>query len=332
MRDLVTGATGFVGSHLVDALLARGRAVRCLVRDATRAGPLAERGAEVVEGELCAPPVLARALDGVDRVFHVAGGGKVSAMSQRGLEVLRVSNVAPVSALLEAARGRPLRRVVVFSSISAMGVQVGVRLDEDSPCLAVTPHEVVKVEAEAVAWREHREHGVPVVVLRPSQIYGPGDLRSEIPRLVRLAARGMVPLLGGGRGRVPWVHVADVVDATLLAADSPRAPGRTYIVSDRDSYVFRDVVQVIARALGRRRGGFVVPKGLAGVGIDVVERVSRGLGREPPFTRHRLESICGDRLLSIERARQELGYEPKVSLAEGMTATVRWYRERGLVA
>jgi dihydroflavonol-4-reductase len=332
MTDLVTGATGFVGSHLVEALLAQGRTVRCLVRDAERARPLAARGVDLLVGDAADTPTVARALRGVERVFHVAGGGRVSAMSDRGLEVLRAANVAPVDALLRAARDAALSRVVLFSSISAMGVQVGVRLDEESACRAATPHEIVKVEAEGLAAQAWREHGVPVVVLRPSQIYGPGDLRSEIPRLVRLAARGWVPLFDGGRGRVPWVYVSDVIDATLLAAASPRAPGRTYIVSDRDSRPFREVVASIARALGRGRGGVDVPKGLAALGVACVERASRALGREPPFTRHRLESICGDRLFSIERARAELGYEPRVGLDEGMTRAVRWYRDHGVVS
>ena len=170
MTDLVTGATGFVGSHLVEALRARGRPVRCLVREAGRGRHLAAAGAEVVAGDAADVGTVARALRGVERVFHVAGGGKVSAMSDRGLDVLRAANVAPVDALLQAARGMPLARVVVFSSISAMGVQVGVRLDEESPCRAVTPHEVVKVEAEALVARAREEHGLPVVVLRPSQI------------------------------------------------------------------------------------------------------------------------------------------------------------------
>ena len=330
--DVVTGATGFVGPHLVAALVARGRSVRCLARDAGRGKALSGPRVDMRVGELTDTRFLAEALSGVERVFHLAGGGRVSTASHEGLAELRAANVAPLQAVLAAAQAAQVGRVVHFSSISSMGVQTGERLDEDSPCLPKTPHEVAKYESEVAALEAWRDRGTPVVVLRPAQIYGPGDLRSEILKLVRLAARGLVPLFAGGRGRVPWVHIADVVDAALLAAESPRAPGRTYIVSDRDSYTFRDVVDVIARALGRRRGGFVVPKALAALGIGPVERASKALGREPPFTLHRLESMCGERLLSIERARTELGYEPKVGLAEGMGETVRWYRQRGLVA
>jgi nucleoside-diphosphate-sugar epimerase len=191
---------------------------------------------------------------------------------------------------------------------------------------------VAKYESEVVANEAHAREGLPVVVLRPSQIYGPGDVRSEILKLVRLASRGLVPLFGGGNGRMPWVHVADVVDATLLAADKPAAIGRTYIVSDRQPYLFADIVDTIAQALGRKRGGVFIPRVAAEVGIGAVEEASKALGREPPFTRHRLASMCGERLLSIDRARRELGYEPRVSLTAGMRETVRWYQERGLVA
>jgi dihydroflavonol-4-reductase len=327
---LVTGATGFVGPHLVDALARRGVRVRCAVRDASRAGDLEAKGAEVLVGSLEDEAFVARAVRDVHCVFHLAGGGKVSASSAEGLATLRTANVAPVAAVLRALRGSKAR-FVHFSSISAMGVQLGERLDEYTPCRALTPHEVVKRESEEISLAEHRAHGTEVVVLRPPQIYGPGDVRSEILKLVRLVSRGAVPLFGGGQGRVPWVYIDDVVDAALLAADSGRAAGRTYIVSDRDSYRFADVVTAIAHELGRARGGIVVPRLVAALGIGAVEVLSKALGREPPFTLHRLDSICGARLLSIDRARSELGFEPKVGLAEGMRRTVRWYREQGLV-
>jgi nucleoside-diphosphate-sugar epimerase len=329
--DVVSGATGFVGPHLVEALVAEGRRVRCLVRDAARGVALARAEVEVRVGELLDPVFMARSLDGVDRVFHLAGGGGVSTATAEGLAALRAANVAPLEAVLRGARAAGVKRVVHFSSISAMGVQLGERLDEETPCRPRTPHEVAKHESEQAALAAHGRDGLAVVILRPSQIYGPGDVRSEIPRLVRLAALGLVPLFGGGRGRVPWVYVSDVVNAALRAAEAPGAPGRVYIVSDRDSYSFSDVVAVIARTLGRRRGGFPVPRSIAAAGVGSIELAARVLGREPPFTLHRLASICGERLVSIERARRELGYEPRVGLEDGMHRAVRWYTQEGLV-
>jgi nucleoside-diphosphate-sugar epimerase len=328
--DLVTGATGFVGPHLVDALVSRGRSVRCLVRDRRRASAVDRAGIDVVECELVDGEVLARAFQDVERVFHLAGGGKVSTSSDEGLEGLRAANVAPLAAVLRAARAAGVRRVVHFSSISAMGVRLGERLDEDSPCRPTTPHEIAKYESEEVAIRAFRE-GLPVVILRPSQVYGPGDERSEIVKLVQLARYGVVPLFGGGEGLVPWVFISDVVDAALLAAERDEAVGRTYIVSDEDSYRFADVVTCIGRSLGRERGGVAIPSAVAWPAIAAAEALANVLGREPPFTRHRLASMTGRRLVSIERARRELGYEPRVGLEEGMDRTVRWYVGRGLV-
>jgi nucleoside-diphosphate-sugar epimerase len=327
--DLVTGATGFVGPHLVDALSSGGRRVRCLVRDAGRGAALARAGIEVVACELVDGDALTRAMQGVERVYHLAGGGKVSTSSDEGLEGLRAANVAPLEAVLRAAKAAGVRRVVHFSSISAMGVQLGRRLDEDSPCAPTTPHEIAKYESEQAALRAFHD-GLPVVILRPSQIYGPGDERSEIVKLVRLARYGAVPLFGGGEGLVPWVFISDVVDAALAAGEREQAVGRTYIVSDDDSYRFADVVASIGRSLGRGRAGVVVPSGLAWPAIAATEALAKSLGREPPFTRHRLASMTGRRMVSIERARHELGFEPKVGLEEGMERTVRWYVGRGL--
>ncbi len=328
--DVVTGATGFLGPHLVEALVARGRRVRCLVRDATRARPLEALGAEVRAIDLLDAGRVADALGGVERVFHLAGGGKVSAATPAGLATLRQANVAPLRAVLAAAGAARARRIVHFSSISAMGVQLGVRLDEESPCRPETPHEVAKYESEQAAREAWERDRAPVVVLRPAQVYGPGDVRSEIPSLVRMARRGVVPLFGLGRGRLPWVYVSDVIAAAVAAGDDDRALGRTYIVSDADPYRFADVVGAIARALGRRRGGIPVPEVLARPAVAAVERAARWVGRDPPFTAHRLASVCGDRPLSIERARRELGYAPRVGLEEGMRSTVSWYAARGI--
>jgi nucleoside-diphosphate-sugar epimerase len=330
MMDLVTGATGFLGPHLVEALVKRGRRVRCAVREPARGDDLRALGAEVLGVDLLDGAAVGGAMAGVERVFHLAGGGKVSATTEAGLESLRRANVAPLRSIVAAAREHRVQRVVHFSSISAMGIQVGTLLDEDAPCRPQTPHEIAKLESEQVA-REAWEGGrLPIVVLRPAQIYGPGDVRSEIPVLVRLARRGLVPLFGMGRGRLPWVYVSDVVDATLAAAERPEAIGRTYIVSDAESYRFADIVRAIARGLGRRRGGFPVPDTIARPAIGAVERIARRVGRDPPFTLHRLASISGDRRLSIDRARHELGYAPRVGLDEGMLESVRWYTARGI--
>src|SRR5580698_4062220 len=138
--DVVTGATGFVGPHLDDALLARGRRVRRLVRDLARA-PVTERpGVEVRLGSLLDYRFVLEALEGSERVFHLAGGGKVSTSSQEGLDALRAANVAPLETVLRGARAVGVRRVVHFSSISSMGVQLDTRLDETSPCKPGTPH------------------------------------------------------------------------------------------------------------------------------------------------------------------------------------------------
>jgi len=329
--DVVTGATGFVGPHLVDALLARGRRVRCIVRDVARASAVEKAGVEVMQGSLLDDRFVEGALRGAERVFHLAGGGKVSTASDEGFRVLREANVAPLEGVLRGAHAvGGIKRIIHFSSISSMGVRLDARLDETSPCKPDTPHEVAKFESERIAMDAFRRDGAPIVVLRPSQIYGPGDERSEIPRLVRLVRRGLVPMFGGGQGLMPWVFVSDVVDAALSAGDRPEALGRTYIISDADSYRFADIVATIARALGRKRGGIVVPMGIAWPAVTAAEIGAAVLRREPPFTRHRLASMCGRRLVSIDRARRELGFEPRVGLEEGMARTVRWCVERGI--
>jgi nucleoside-diphosphate-sugar epimerase len=138
-------------------------------------------------------------------------------------------------------------------------------------------------------------------------------------------------MFGGGGGLVPWVFVSDVVNAALAAAEEPAAIGRTYIISDSESYPFADVVRTMAAALGRRRGGVAIPLAIARPAIGALEMAAAALGREPLFTRHRLTSMCGRRIVDVARAQRELGFSPRVGLDEGVDRTVRWYMQEGLI-
>ena len=206
--DLVTGATGFVGPHLVDALVARGRRVLCLrARRAT--GRVAPTGPASTSARASSSTEtrLTSAMQGVERVFHQAGGGKVSTASREGLDALRAANVAPLESVLRAARSARVRRVVHFSSISAMGVQLGRRLDESTPCRAETCRTRWR-STRASRWRSRRAaRECRSSFSARRRIYGPGGRAIRDPQALRSPSRVSVPCpcSGGGEGRVrPW--------------------------------------------------------------------------------------------------------------------------------
>jgi len=329
-RILVTGATGFVGNHLVRKLHEQGFQVRCLVRPTSIVSRLVDLGIEVTVGDIFDIKAISNAVENTDVIFHLVGGGGVSTVSSRGLAELRELNVLSLKNVLEIVKDKLVKKVVHFSSISAMGVQKGVKLTENSYCKPITPHEVAKRESEELALEYSRNLGIPVTILRPSQIYGPGDTKSEILKIARLVKKHLFPLVDGGAYYMPWVYVDDVVDCAIRAMLFGK-PGEIYNVSDKMSYTLKDIVEEIAKNIPTANGGIYIPKEAASLLARAVEIFSEVLGIEPFFTTYRIESITSNRFVSIDKATKELAYEPKINLDTGIRRTVEWYKHEGFL-
>jgi len=326
---LVTGGAGFVGRYLVAQLVQRGRRVRCLVRSGTAARVVADLGAEAVRGDITDPSSLAGIGEGVSEVYHLAAAGHVSAISEEAYQRFVAVNVEGTRNLLAALRNVPLHRVVHFSSTAAMGLPRVPVVDEETPCVPASPYQRSKYEGERAALAAHERDGLPVVVVRPCMIYGPGG-GGEFLKICRLVRAGVFPRLTRGRELTPAIHVRDVVAGALAAAERGR-PGEVYLLTGPESYEMHELRRLILQALGLWRPYPYVPLCLALVGAGLLERVARWRSQAPLVTRANLISTAYDRVFDIGRARRELGYEPQVPIAEGIYETVAWYRQEGLL-
>lgn len=326
---LVLGGSGFLGSHLVESLHSQGYEIRCLVRRTSDISLLKSK-AEIIYGDVFEEESIRKALSGTEVVYNLVGGGNVSTVTEKGLETLRRLNAGSVESLLSIAKDFPLKKIIHFSSISAMGIHKNETLSEEGECKPKIPHEIAKYESEKVAMQYFREYGLPVVILRPPQIYGPGDVKSEILKLVKYAKRFYVPLIGGGKSYMPWVYVEDVVQGAVKAMTHGRI-GEVYIISDKQSYKFRDIIAEIAKALDTKLRTIYIPKSFAKISVSLLEPMAKLLGKEPILSRYRIGSMTSDRFVSINKARSELNYEPLIPLSEGMKLTVNWYVENGFV-
>lgn len=323
MTVLVTGATGFIGGHVVDALKRRGETPRVLARPGEPVDRLAALGVEIVRGDLADADSLATAVAGVDRVLHCA--------ARTGpwgpVEEYRIANVRGLSALLDAALAAGVRRFVHLSSAIVVGTDPGA-MDEDAPLRPEpNPYSASKIEGERLLQRAIREHGAPVTILRPGLLYGPRDAGS-FGRFVELVERGQMVLLGSGENRIPLVYAEDVAEAVLLAGESPRAVGRTYFVVNDEPVTQGAYLREIAAALGVAPSFRRVPYGLAralAAGAEWATKAARRPG-PPPLTRFGIRMMGGDARISIRRAREELGFTPRVGLREGIRRGVEWYR------
>jgi nucleoside-diphosphate-sugar epimerase len=326
---LITGATGCVGGHLAEACVKRGLTVRGLARPNSDVSVLEACGATVVRGDLTDAGSVREALQGVTVVFHCAA--KVGDWGP--VEDYRAVNVEALRDLLDACRTRPLQRFVHFSSLGVYAARHHHGTDETEPLPErhMDGYTQTKVEAEQLALRYQREHAVPVVVLRPGFIYGPRD-RTVMPNLIEKLGRREVRYIGGGRLAMNCIFVGNLVDAALLAMDKPEAVGRVFNLTDGEAVSKRRFIEATADGVGVPRPPRLGPPlWLARIAAAWMESSARRRGdKEPPqLTQGRLKFLGLSLDFSIEKARRELGYQPRFSFDEGMRETVAWYKQGG---
>lgn len=320
-KFFVTGATGLVGSHTVGRLLERGTDVRVLAR--RPADDSWNARVEVVVGDLSERDALRKQLEGVDCVIHCAGAVGMTLPRERLWSV----NVEGTERLLQASLDASVARFVHLSSVAVYGAAAP-PVREDSPKRPVGAYPESKWEAEQLVFR-YGELGLKSIVLRPCVVYGERD-RHAVQALSRLGSLKLLPLPRGGSRRLDLVHAEDVADALLAAADKTELSGRAYNVTDGAAHTQRDIVATYARLSGRRPAIVPVPgslfalAGLAGWGLSyLAPELGRRVGR--------LRALDVDLHYSIDRARQELAYRPRVGLDEGLSRTLAWFEEQDVL-
>jgi dihydroflavonol-4-reductase len=306
VRAFVTGATGFVGSHLAERLLAAGWAVRGLVRPGREAALPA--GVEPVRGTLDDLPALRQGCAGCEVVFHVAAELDGDAPRERVLHV----NVGGTENVLRAAEEAGVRRFLFTSSVAVYGESAPEAAGEDTPLRPTGVYGESKVLAEDLSFSHHARGLVEVVVLRPCFVYGPRDRRFT-RTLVRVLRGGWFPVVAGGSAPLDVVHVADVVEAHLLAAVSPQAAGRAYNVTDGARRTIRELLRIASRALGVRVREIPVPAWAVGPAAVTLRGLAQ-LFRVPGahlLSPGNLRAMLAPHHFSIARARAELDYAPR---------------------
>ncbi|HUE76083.1 MAG TPA: NAD(P)-dependent oxidoreductase [Chloroflexota bacterium] len=319
MRCFITGATGFVGSHLAEACLERGWDVSCLVRSPDRPGWLTGTGVKVVHGDLDDIDVLARAIDGTDVVFHLA-----ALVKARAVEDYERVNCQGTDTLVRACllNSKSTFRLIVLSSQAAAGPSLdGTPIDEDMPCNPVSPYGWSKLRSEHAALS--RSDALATTVIRPPTIYGPRD--REGLAIFRLVAVGVRPRLAVRE--ISIIHVRDLVEAILAAGTTEAAAGRTYFVANENPVTLTDVGSLMARSLGRKTVEIPISSRLLWTAGLANEMGGRLLGKEMIFDRHKaIEMVQTGWVCSSARAIAELPWRPRIDLAIGLDETVRWYR------
>ena len=324
---LITGATGFVGGHLVEACRGRGWSVRALARGSSDTSQLSRDGVTLIRGDLTDGAAVREALQGVEVVLHCAA--KVGDWGP--VEEYRAVNVEALRGLLDACRDQPLRRFVHFSSLGVYAARHHHGTDESEPLPAhhIDGYTQTKVESEQLVLSYHREHQLPVVVLRPGFIYGPRD-RTLMPKLLDNLRKRKVRYIGGGKRAMNCIYVGNLVEAALLAVERPEAVGQIYNLTDGEFVSKRRFIESIVEGVGLPHPKPVsVPLWAARIMAWWMERDARKKNspKPPRLTQGRLKLFGLNLDFSIEKAKRELGYRPHWSFDEGMRETVAYYKQ-----
>jgi nucleoside-diphosphate-sugar epimerase len=324
MTVLVTGATGLLGSHLIDLLVERGQRPRALVQPGELATGLARSQVDVRFGDLRDSEVPKSVMEDVEIVLHCAARTGPWGPADE----YQSTNVDGLETLVQAARSAAVRRFVHISSITVHGNDVRGVADESSPLRAEpNSYSRSKVEGERLLQRLIEDEGVPVTIVRPGWIYGPRDVAS-FARFATMVRDGKMVIIGSGENHVPLIYVADVARGVLQAAEADDALGRSYLLASDESVTQRDYLFAIAGEIGVPPPTRRIPYPVAlmlGAGFEFGARLVRRR-QPPPVTRYGIKHLGGENRFSIARARRELGFRPQVHLSEGVKRSMEWYR------
>lgn len=329
LPHLVTGATGLLGSHIAERLIARGDRVRALVRSSSETGFLRGLGVELVEGDLTDPAACRKATEGVATVYHSAakvGDWGTWREFQAGC-LDATTNLARAS--VEAGVGR----FVQISSTSAYGhpTEGGPEVEETAALgQNLWPvwdyYTVSKVRCEQIVWEMARRDGLPLTVIRPSWLYGERD-RTTVARLVTRLRAGKFPLIGRGDNPLSAVYAGSVADAAILAADDPGSVGESYNVTSMGPISQRAWLDLFADACGaprpRRHISYRVAFA-AGYGFEAAGRLT-GRRRPPLITRYAAWLMGRDVKYCMSKASDRLGWRPSLTYEDSIGRAVKWY-------
>jgi len=323
LKALVTGGTGFIGSHLVEALLKKGTEVRCFLRKSSDLKWIKGLPIEYAWGDCCDQASLKEAVKGVDLVFHSAGVTK-AVKEETFFHVNADGTANLIEACLENAPH--LRRFIYLSSQAAAGPsRDGTRKKETDPCEPVSPYGRSKRMGEEMALSH--AHQLPLLILRPSAVYGPRD--KDIFVFFKFLSKRINPCLSDPAQRISLCHVQDLVQAVLLAAETPTLPGEIFFVSDGQDYPIEEIGNAFARAMEIDAFRLCIPKWVL-LGIaSFSEYFSQVSGKPSLISKGKVEEMVQKNwVCDITKMKTILGFNPSIPLTVGARLTVDWYRNK----
>jgi nucleoside-diphosphate-sugar epimerase len=320
MKVLITGAGGFIGSHLVDSQLEQGHVVRALD---LHLGLLRHQSAhprlQAIRGDITDEGLLEEVMDGVEIVYHLASAHLDVSLSD---EHYRRVNVGATLSLLEAARQAGVKRFVHCSSVGVIGDVENPPADETTDCHPTNIYEQTKLEGERVALDFYRRTGLPVVVNRPAWVYGPRCPRTA--KLMRTISKGRFFFFGNGQNMRHPIYISDAVKGMELCGCVEGVDGEVFIIAGENAVPVSELVKVMSTELNIRPSRLHLPIALGLLAGYALETGFKLIGKAPPFSRRSVDFFLKHNAYDIKKAKRLLGYQPQMDLRTGLQKTIQW--------
>lgn len=330
MINLVTGASGFTGKHLVQYLCEKKKIVRVIVRDKRKIEDLKHfENLEIIEGDITNSDIINSTMKDVNKVFHVAAIYRTAGISD---QVYWDTHVKATELLMHAALDEGVKRFVHTSTVGVHGdiANLDSRAHEKSPYSPGDIYQRTKLEAELKVHEFYKEKGLPLTVIRPTAIYGPGDLR--LLKMFKIASKFVSPVIGDGEIKYHMVYIDDLIQGFILASEVDEAVGEAFIIGGEEIFTLNELLATISEILNKSKMKIHLPiKPFQMLGT-IMEKIFIPLGISPPIYRRRVDFFTKSRAFDISKAKKILNYKPKTPLNEGLLKTAEWYRKQGLLA
>jgi nucleoside-diphosphate-sugar epimerase len=324
-KTLVTGATGFTGENLCRRLVQDGEQVVAFVRQSSRIDQLKSMGVECRQVDITDKNSVNSNFEEINIVYHIAAAYRTEHSDR---DEFKLVNVEATRNLLDAATAAKVERFIHCSTVGVQGEIKDPPADEDYRFNPGDHYQESKLEGELLAC-EYSKQGLPVSVVRPVGIYGPGDTR--FLKLFRPINKGRFVMVGSGNVLYHMTYIDDLIQGFILAGRHPQAIGNVFTIAGRRYTTLRELVNIIADVLNKPHPRWRIPFFPVLLGSKICESVCKPLGINPPLYPRRVEFFSLDRAFSIEKAKRLLGYRPSVELKVGLSRTANWYQEQGLI-